>query len=168
MKEKQIRVLFKTGIFFLTGIIATVACPNPLESAAQAAETKKLPLVVIAHPEVKDSVLTENDVKSIMLGKKTKWSDKTAVHFVTLKEGAIHKAFLKLYVRKTESQFKMYWKKQVFSGKGKSPKAFKTEKEMVAYVAKTKGALGYISKKTADAEETKKLKIKTLEVKKKR
>ncbi len=100
-------------------------------------------------------------MKAIFLGKKTKWANKGKVVPSTLKKGAVNKSFLKKYVKKSPAQFKTYWKKQVFTGKGKAPKSFKTEKALIAYVAKTKGAVGYVSKKAAEGAAG----VKILEVK---
>ncbi|MBN2064617.1 MAG: hypothetical protein JW745_07420, partial [Sedimentisphaerales bacterium] len=47
------------------------------------------------------------------------------------------------------SQFINSWKKLVFSGKSKMPKDFATEKEMVEYIAKTSGAIGYVHVNTS-------------------
>jgi ABC-type phosphate transport system substrate-binding protein len=47
----------------------------------------------------------------------------------------------------------------VFSGKGLMPKAVASDSDVAAYVAKTKGAIGYVS---ADADTNG---VKTLEVK---
>ncbi len=103
-------------------------------------------IVLIANPGVKESAITKKEVRSLFLGMKTKWPDKSKAVFAIHKGGKLHRLFLRKYIAKTESQFSSYWKKQVFTGKGDQPKAFKTEKEVIAYVARTKGAVAYISK----------------------
>jgi len=107
--------------------------------------------VVVANAGGSDDAVASSDIKNIYLGKKTKWSDGTKVVFVTLKSGDAHKAFLKQYVKKTPAQFKNYWGKLVFTGKGKAPKSFSSEEKMLAYISKTKGAVGYVSSSTKDA-----------------
>ena len=102
-------------------------------------------VLVIANKTVATDTLSLDEVKNIFLGKKTKWSDGKKVHFVTRKKSEVHKIFLKKYVSKTTSQFRNYWKKQVFTGKGRSPKVFKNDAEMISFVASTEGAIGYIS-----------------------
>ncbi len=126
---------------------------------ASAADTKNV--TVITHPSVSDKSISKSDLKKIYLGTKIKWGNKKKIHFVTLKSGDGHKSLLKAYINKTPSQFKNYWKKRVFTGKGKMPKSFKSDKEMIAYVAKTPGAIGYISTASAaDAKKVNNLKIK--------
>lgn len=142
--------------------------------AADAGGDKKVSALVISNNGVKDAKLLKDDVANIFLGKKSTFSDKSKIVFVTLAKGKTHENFLKTYLSKTPSQFANYWKKQVFTGKAKAPKAFKTEKELVDFVAKTKGAIGYISPATAkDAkimqdEATRKDKVKTVTIAKKK
>ncbi len=147
---------------------------SPVVLAAEAGGDEKAGALIIANNGVKDVKLLKGDVANIFLGKKTTFSDKSKIVFVTLAKSKTHEGFLKTCLNKTPSQFANYWKKQVFTGKAKAPKAFKTEKELVDFVAKTKGAIGYISPATAkDAEimqdeATKKDKVKTVTIVKKK
>ncbi len=101
-------------------------------------------VVVIANKSVSDASLSQKMVSDIYLGKKSTWSDGSRINFVMLK-GAAQDNFLEKYVRKTSSQFNTFWKKQVFTGKGSPPKAFDSDSAMVAFVAQTPGAIGYVS-----------------------
>jgi len=102
-------------------------------------------VIIICHPDVPENSLNKNDIKNIFLGKKTEWGDNKKIIFVVLKENETHETFLKEYVEKTSFQYLNYWKKQVFTGKGKPPKSFDTENELIDYVANTEGAIGYVS-----------------------
>jgi len=62
-----------------------------------------------------------------------------------MKDPEIHKLFLKQYVHKSPGRWKTYWKRMVFTGKGLSPKSANSEAELIDLVARTKGAIGYIS-----------------------
>jgi ABC-type phosphate transport system substrate-binding protein len=44
---------------------------------------------------------------------------------------------------KSTSQFSTGWKKLVFTGKGSMPEQVGSEDELVAFVAKTPGSIGY-------------------------
>ncbi len=92
--------------------------------------------------------IEDGAIKKIFLGKSKAWPNGSPVEFVVLKSGDAHDAFLKTFVKKSASQFKTYWKKQVFTGKGKNPKSFASEKDLVAYVAGKTGAIGYVSSGT--------------------
>lgn len=100
---------------------------------------------VVANPTIPESSLKASEVKDIFTGNKSTWGDNSKIVFVLLKEDGPLKEFLKAYVKKTPSQFKMYWKKKVFTGKGKMPKFFDSEAELLKYVAENKGAIGFIA-----------------------
>ncbi len=100
--------------------------------------------VVVANSSVQEESLTSKEVKAIFLGKKSQIGGVT-VAIVTLANGGVHKGFLKVHVGKTPSQFSSHWKKIVFTGKGKMPKTFNSEDELLSYVSNTKGAVGYAS-----------------------
>ncbi len=115
-------------------------------------------IVIIANKNVAESSLSGEDVKNIFLAKKKKWGSGQAIDFVVLKGGAVQEGFLKQYAKKTPSQFKRYFKTLVFTGKGKPPKSFATEKELAGYVSATEGAIGYVSSGAASGS------VKTIQV----
>ncbi len=61
------------------------------------------------------------------------------------KGGPAHEAFLKEYLGKSDSALQAFYRSLVFTGKGSMPKALASDADMVAYVARTKGAIGYVS-----------------------
>ncbi len=97
---------------------------------------------LIGHPALTDS-LTREQVKQIFLGRKTRWDDGTKIVFVLLHDKTIYKDFLKHYIGKTYSQYRNYWKKQVFTGKGRMPKTFGTVEELVNFLTATPGAISF-------------------------
>ena len=101
-------------------------------------------VVIIGNSSVPVSELSKKDIGNIFLGKRTAWEDDSKVIFVVLNDAKIQKAFLKEFVNKSLSQYDRFWKKQVFTGKGSSPRAYTSEKELVKYVSETKGAIGYV------------------------
>jgi len=102
-------------------------------------------LKIIANSSVGASSLSGDDLKGVFLCTKSSLSDGSRVEPVLLKSGAVHEAFLKEYVGKTEDALNTYYRSLVFTGKGSMPKAFAVDAEVVAYVEKTKGAIGYVS-----------------------
>jgi hypothetical protein len=112
--------------------------------AASAADIK-----VIANSSVGANSVSSDELKGVFLATKSSLSDGSHVEPVLLKGGAVHEAFLKDYVGKTDSALETYYRSLVFTGKGSMPKAFATDAEVVAYVEKTKGAIGYIASATS-------------------
>ncbi len=99
--------------------------------------------LVVANNSLSGDALSKQDIRAIFLGKKSSVAGDNVV-IVTLDSGDVHKDFLKSLVGKTPSQFSSHWKKIVFTGKGKMPKSFKTEEELLAFVSNTKGGIGYV------------------------
>lgn len=87
--------------------------------------------------------LSDDDLKDYYLGKKASWPDGSKVVVVVLNDGPSHDSLMKK-LGKSASQFTTGWKKLVFTGKGAMPEQVKTEDQLVAFVAKTPGAIGYV------------------------
>lgn len=120
----------------------------------QAADIK-----VIANPSVGASSVSTDELKGVFLATKTSLSDGSHVEPVLEKGGAAHEAFLKEYLGKTDSALQTYYRSLVFTGKASMPKTLGADAEVVDYVAKTKGAIGYVSAAASSPG------VKTLEVK---
>lgn len=101
-------------------------------------------VLIITNKNVVETTLSVADIKEIFLGKKVLWSDNTSINLVTLGDENIHKEFLKTYISKTKSQFRIYWQKMFFTGMGLVPKKMGSVEEMVNFVSSTGGAIGYI------------------------
>lgn len=115
-------------------------------ASASAADIK-----IIANSSVGASSVSAEELKGVFLDTKSSLSDGSHVEPVLLKSGAVHEAFLKDYVGKSDSALETYYRSLVFTGKGSMPKSFASEADVVAYVEKTKGAIGYVSAATATA-----------------
>jgi len=108
-------------------------------TAAAAADIK-----VIANSSVSASAVSADELKGVFLETKTSLSAGSHVEPVLLKSGSVHETFLKEYVGRTDNALNTYYRSLVFTGKGAMPKAFASDVEVVSFVAKTKGAIGYV------------------------
>jgi hypothetical protein len=108
--------------------------------AAQGADLK-----VIANPSVTLSSVSADELRNVFLVTRTSLSDGTHVEPVLEKDGPVHEAFVKEYLGKTDAALQTYYRSLVFTGKASMPKTLRADAEVVAYVAKTKGAVGYVS-----------------------
>jgi ABC-type phosphate transport system substrate-binding protein len=106
-------------------------------------------IVIIAHKDAPETTLSEKDLQEIFLGKRVQWQDTSAIHPVTVKDKDLHGAFLKQYIKKSISKWNAHWKRLVFTGNGTPPQQFKTEQELLEYVAETEGAIGYVDAETS-------------------
>ncbi len=127
--------ILRVGVAMLLVLVASVWGRSTLAQGGT---------LLVANSSVPGDTLSKNDVRAIFLGKKSVVGGENVV-IVTLSQGDAHKAFLKSLVGKTPSQFSSHWKKIVFTGKGKMPKSFNTEEDLLAFVSRTRGSIGYVS-----------------------
>lgn len=129
---KKIMIFFLTS-FFLVSI------------SAQAAT-----MVVVTRKDTVVNTITYDELTRIFLGKKTTWKDGTKIVPVCLKGGKNHDLFLRKFLDMNAYQFDIYWKRAVFTGTGRPPVSFVSERDAKSHVANTVGAIGYINSELAD------------------
>jgi len=100
---------------------------------------------VIANGSMATNSVSADDLKAVFLQEKSSLSDGSRVVPVLAKGGPAHETFVKQYLGKTEDALMTYYRSLVFTGKGLMPKTLASDAEVLTYVAKTKGAIGYIS-----------------------
>jgi TonB family protein len=114
------------------GIVLGSAC-------AVAGEVK-----LIANSSVKADTISTAELKKVFLEERISLSDGTHVEPVLEKDGPVHEAFLRECLGGTDEDLQNYYRALVFSGRGSMPKELGSDEEVVAYVAKTRGAIGYV------------------------
>jgi len=127
----MIRHIYKTA--FLSSLVL-FAWDTPARSAD---------LVVVANSSVKPICIKPADLREIFLGERSSLPDGSKVIPVLLRSGRIHEAFLTTYLGKSEGSLEAGWRRMVFTGRGLMPRTFDSEADLLDYVAKTPGALGY-------------------------
>jgi ABC-type phosphate transport system substrate-binding protein len=128
-----------TRAFIILAIVAMLS--SPVLAVAE-------DVVIIANENVTAASLGADDIRHIFLGQKTSLDNGLKIMFVVQDRTKAGDAFLEKYLDKTASQYDLYWKKQVFSGKGKMPYSFSSNQELVDFVSRTPGAIGYVSSGT--------------------
>jgi TonB family protein len=103
---------------------------------------------VIANSNVKAAAVSVGELKSIFLEERRSFSDGTHVEPVLEKGGPAHETFLVEYLGQSNEELQNYYRSLVFTGRGSMPKALGSDPEVVAYIARTKGAVGYVSAET--------------------
>jgi len=99
---------------------------------------------IIVNPSVKAEAISAEEIKSVFLEQRISLRDGTHVEPVLSQGGPAHAAFLKNYLGENDDALQNYYRTLVFTGKGSMPKALHTDEGVVAYVAKTRGAIGYV------------------------
>ncbi|MGD0792729.1 MAG: TonB family protein [Terriglobales bacterium] len=125
-------------------------CPKVLLVAAgliifAAVNSLAADVKVIANWSVKADTISAGELRRVFLKEKISLADGTHVEPVLEKNGPVHEAFLQEYLGMSEDDLQTYYRTLVFTGRGSMPKAFGSDAEVVAYVARTRGAIGYVS-----------------------
>ncbi len=99
---------------------------------------------MIANSGVNVDIISLVEVKAVFLEEKSSING-THVEPVLEKDGPVHEAFLQEYLGRSEDDLQAYYRTLVFTGRGAMPKVLGSDAEVVAYVARTRGAIGYVS-----------------------
>ena len=104
--------------------------------------------VVIVHPSVAGANVRRPDLAAVFLKKATRWgSGGTAVPVDQSGTSAVRKAFCDAVLGMPVGTAVQYWQKQMFGANPLRPPAVKaSDAEVIAFVEKTEGAVGYVSK----------------------
>jgi TonB family protein len=100
---------------------------------------------VIANSSVKPDSITSAEVKNLFLEETNSLSDGSHVEPVLQKPGATRDAFAKEYLDRSDAELRTYYLGLAFTGKGFVPKEFRSDADVVAFVARMKSAIGYVS-----------------------
>jgi ABC-type phosphate transport system substrate-binding protein len=114
---------------------------------------------VIANPSINISEISREELNRIFLITKTSLQGSGHIEPVLEKNGQAHDVFLRDYIGRTDAALMTYYRSLVFTGKASLPRSFNSDPQVAAYIAKTKGAIGYVGADTVTPG------VKTLKVK---
>jgi ABC-type phosphate transport system substrate-binding protein len=117
--------------------LAFIACSFPTAEAQD--------VLFVVNKDVHISEIKASDLRAIFTGEKTRFADGSHAVPVVLKGGPVHEVFVQNYCGESPNEFRAQWRKAVFTGQGSMPKTFDSEAALIAYVAETSGAIGYVS-----------------------
>lgn len=126
----------------LSRILLATVLMLPLVRAADS-------VVVVANKSVSVTAIAPDDLREIFLGRQHSLRDGSKVTPVLLRGGPVHESFLKSYLGKSMEGFRTWWLNIVFTGQALLPKTFASEAELVDYVSRTQGAIGYVGRASA-------------------
>ncbi|MCC6963299.1 MAG: substrate-binding domain-containing protein [candidate division Zixibacteria bacterium] len=102
-------------------------------------------VAVIANKSVPVDAVDKMQLLDIYSGDLRNWSNGRPIVVHDLKINNETKELFYRHLGKTPSRMKSLWLKKLLSGEGAPPEAVETEHEMIERVAKTPGAIGFIS-----------------------
>jgi ABC-type phosphate transport system substrate-binding protein len=123
-------------------------------SPATVAETRRARLVVVVHAANKVGRIDKSNLRNIYLGLTTFWPDDVRVKpYHRVHDGAVGKPFFRDVLGMTPARYRHTWQKRQLSGQGVEPEVVATAAGVVAKVASSPGAIGYIlASETAAAD----------------
>lgn len=134
-----------TGRFIL--LLCLFLGMNYAENMAWAVE----PYEVVTNSSVNERMLPKSSLRAIFGMRLHTWPDGTAIRvFVMPDDAPLHAAFSKEKLNVFPYQLRSAWDRLVFSGTGQAPDTVTSPEEMLARVAGTPGAIGYLIKSKTD------------------
>jgi len=96
------------------------------------------------------SSLTSKEVSDLFLKKKTKWPSGTVVVPVDLSSGSsVRENFSQKIHGKSTTAIRSFWQQAAFAGTASAPVEKSVDDDVIAFVKKTPGAIGYVSSTAA-------------------
>ena len=112
---------------------------------AQAAHAEEA-FVVVAHASVQGSQIKRETLAAAFLKQITRWSDGSVITPIDQSTRApVRVSFSEAVLRQPVVAVQHYWLQQISNGRGMPPQVKNSDADVAAYVAKTPGAVGYVS-----------------------
>lgn len=111
----------------------------------------KAEIAVIVHPSMDIAAMTQDNVQRIFLGKATRFENDKVANPINQSEGnAIRDEFITKVLDKTDGQYRAYWSRLIFTGKGAPPKDMGGDADVKKLVADNPNMIGYIDVMSVD------------------
>jgi ABC-type phosphate transport system substrate-binding protein len=100
---------------------------------------------IIVHPGNPSVTLDRKFLAEAFLKKTTRWPDGELIRPVDLPpDSAVRHRFTEDALNRSVAAVKSYWQQQIFAGRSVPPAELNSEEEVVKYVARSPGAVGYV------------------------
>jgi ABC-type phosphate transport system substrate-binding protein len=136
-----------SSLLLLSALAAAAFTTAPADPASAAPAFR-----VIVHPQVKGNEIGRAALTALFLKQATRWGDGRAAAPVDQSvQSPVRRAFSFDVLQQSLVEVQMYWQRRIAAGQVPPPvKA--SDEEVVAFVASTPGAIGYLSPATAVPE----------------
>lgn len=100
---------------------------------------------IVTHPEVIETSVSVNVLRAVFSMRMRTWSNGSLIKvFVFSDNDDLHHIFAKEQLNIFPYQLRLAWDRLVFSGTGQAPISVSSPEEMLAKIASTPGAIGYL------------------------
>ena len=101
---------------------------------------------VIVHPGNAETALDRRFLTDAFLKKITTWSSGEVIRPADLApDSPVRRAFTRDVMNRSVESVKGYWQQRIFSGQAVPPPEFQSDDEVVQFVLKHEGGIGYVS-----------------------
>jgi ABC-type phosphate transport system substrate-binding protein len=108
------------------------------------------PFRVITSPNNGVSSLERKFLVDAFLKRATRWPNDELIRPVDLDaDSPVRRAFSEDVLKRSVSAVKSYWQQMIFSGRGVPPPELDTDEQVVRFVLRNSGAVGYVSGATS-------------------
>lgn len=106
----------------------------------------KADFYLVANNSIGIESLDKSEIKSIFLGRKKLWPNKSLISTCYLSpDHAVTQVFFSAIIKKDHASFVRYWNKKLFSGSGNPPIVVESVDDLFIYVKRNKGAICFIN-----------------------
>jgi TonB family protein len=99
---------------------------------------------VIANRSIKADSISASELRKVFLAEQNTLKNGSHVEPVFERGGTTHETFLREFLRENAGSLQSHYGALVFTGKALMPKSFNSDAEVLIYVARTRGAIGYV------------------------
>jgi ABC-type phosphate transport system substrate-binding protein len=116
-------------------------------SPAPGAQGKQLPPYrIVVHPGNPATVLDRRFLEDAFLKKIKQWPHGDTIKPVDLEPNSeVRRRFTEQVLRRPLTAVRAYWQQRIFSGRELPPPELESDEEVISYVRKHAGAVGYVS-----------------------
>jgi ABC-type phosphate transport system substrate-binding protein len=102
--------------------------------------------IVVVHADNPVAAISRAELANYLLGKETRWPHgPTVVPVDQPVDSRIRQAFSLAVLRQPAAAVRLYWQQQQFAGRGTTPPQFATDREVLEFIRRSPGGVGYIT-----------------------
>ena len=132
--------------FVLLALAFLVALAPTASSGLAAADSRGPAYQVVVNPSNPVTDLDRESIADAFLKKTTVWANGETIRPVDLAASSpVRRQFSEELLRRSVSEVKGYWQQRIFSGRDVPPPELDTDDEVIKYVLKYEGGIGYVS-----------------------
>jgi ABC-type phosphate transport system substrate-binding protein len=130
----------------IAACLGTALLLGGLAVSAQPPAAPVQPFRVIVHPKNRVSTVSREFLADVYLKKATRWPGDRVIRPVDLgARSAVRHRFSNDVLKRPVEAVRSYWRQIIFSGRGVPPPEFENDEQVISFVLKHEGAIGYVS-----------------------